>query len=43
MKYKENRQTNTKMLFVKTKQETIWWFLLPGLVVMADWPVFGTV
>jgi len=26
----KERQMNTKMLFVKTKQETVWWFLLPG-------------
>jgi len=28
----KERQTNTKMLFVKTKQETVWWFLLLGRV-----------
>jgi len=26
----KERQINTKMLFVKTKQETVWLFLLPA-------------
>jgi len=28
--FRKERQINTKMLFVKTKQETIWLFLLPA-------------
>ena len=28
-----DQQTNTKMLHVKTKQETVWWFLLLGSIL----------
>ena len=30
--FMKDGQMNTKMLFVKTKQETVWWFLLLDLI-----------
>jgi len=30
--FRKDGQINTKMFFVKTKQETVWLFLLAGLV-----------
>ena len=36
--FMKDRQINTKMLFVKTKQETVWWFLLLDLIWL--WPDF---